>query len=33
MLKDWTNYLDGKITIQQVIERYDEMGFNMNNDV
>ena len=31
--KEWTDYLDGKITIDQVIQKYDDMGFVMNNDV
>ena len=31
--KEWTDYLDGKITIDQVIQNNDDMGFVMNNDV
>merc|ERR1712131_150713 len=31
--KDWLDYFNGEVSISDLIEKYDEMGFNMNNDL
>ena len=31
--KDWLQYLDGKITINDIIEAYESRGFDSNQDI
>ena len=31
--QDWLDFIDGNLSITDLIQKYDKMGFNMNNDL